>query len=77
MTGEGAIAITAALLAGSVAPLGFGPDSAIEAIASVIVIWRFTGTRRHSQDAERRAELLVAISFFLLAPISRKRQFAP
>ena len=43
MTAEGAIAITAALLAGSVALLGFGLDSAIEALASVIVIWRFTG----------------------------------
>ena len=68
MTAEGAIAITAALLAGSVALLGFGLDSAIEALASVIVIWRFTGTRRLSQDAERRAQRLVAISFFLLAP---------
>ncbi len=68
MTAEGAIAITAALLAGSVALLGFGLDSAIEALASVIVIWRFTGSRRLSQAAERRAERLVAISFFLLAP---------
>ncbi|HTP21765.1 MAG TPA: cation transporter [Solirubrobacteraceae bacterium] len=68
MTAEGAIAITAALLAGSIALLGFGLDSAIEALASVIVIWRFTGTRRLSQDAERRAERLVAISFLLLAP---------
>ena len=68
MTAEGAIAITAALLAGSVALLGFGLDSAIEALASIIVIWRFTGTRRLSRDAERRAQRLVAISFFLLAP---------
>jgi divalent metal cation (Fe/Co/Zn/Cd) transporter len=34
----------------------------------VIVIWRFTGSRRISHDAERHAERLVAISFFLLAP---------
>ena len=68
MTAEGAIAITAALLAGSIALLGFGLDSAIEALASVIVIWRFTGTRRLSQDAERHAQRLVAISFLLLAP---------
>ncbi len=68
MTAEGAIAVTAALLAGSVALLGFGMDSAIEALASVIVNWRFTGTRRLSPDAEQRAERLVAISFFLLAP---------
>ena len=68
MTVEGAVAITAALLAGSVALLGFGLDSAIEAMASVIVIWRFTGSRRLSEQAEQRAQKLVAISFFLLAP---------
>ena len=68
MTVEGAVAITAALAAGSVALLGFGLDSAIEALASIIVIWRFTGNRRHSETAERRAQQLVAISLFLLAP---------
>ena len=68
MTAEGAIGITAALLASSVALLGFGLDSAIEALASIIVIWRFTGTRRHSEHAEQRAQRLVAITFFLLAP---------
>jgi len=68
MTAEGAIAITAAALAGSVALLGFGLDSAIEGLASVIVIWRFTGTRRVSEQAEQRAQRLVAITFFLLAP---------
>src|SRR5450631_1500768 len=68
MTAEGAIAIAAAVLAGSVALLGFGLDSAIEALASIIVIWRFTGTRRLSDHAEQRAQRLVAITFFLLAP---------
>jgi divalent metal cation (Fe/Co/Zn/Cd) transporter len=68
MTAEGAIAITAATLAGSVALLGFGLDSVIEAFASIIVIWRFTGTRRLSEHAEQRAQRLVAITFFLLAP---------
>lgn len=68
MTIEGAVAVSAALLAGSVALLGFGIDSAIEGLASVIVIWRFTGSRRLSEHAERRAQQLVAISFFLLAP---------
>jgi divalent metal cation (Fe/Co/Zn/Cd) transporter len=68
MSVEGAVAITAAILAGSVALLGFGLDSAIEGLASIIVIWRFTGRRRLSADAEQRAQRLVAISFFLLAP---------
>ncbi len=68
MSAEGAIAITAAILAGSVALLGFGLDSAIEALASVIVIWRFTGSRRLSETGEQHAQRLVAITFFLLAP---------
>lgn len=68
MAVEGTVAIAAALVAGSVALLGFGIDSAIEGLASVIVIWRFTGSRRLSERAERRAQKLVAISFFLLAP---------
>jgi divalent metal cation (Fe/Co/Zn/Cd) transporter len=65
---EGGVAIVAAVLAGSVALLGFGLDSGIEAMASIIVIWRFTGTRLHSTTSERRAQQLVAVSFFLLAP---------
>lgn len=68
MTVEGAIGIAAAIAAGSVALLGFGLDSAIEGLASVIVIWRFTGRRRPSHQAEDRAQKPVAISFFLLAP---------
>ncbi len=68
MTVEGAVGITAAAAAGSVALLGFGLDSVIEGMASVIVIWRFTGNRRLSDSAEQRAQKLVAISFFLLAP---------
>ena len=73
MTVEGAVGITAAILAGSVALLGFGLDSAIEGLASVIVIWRFTGSRRLSELAEQRAERLVAITFFLLATSRRTR----
>lgn len=68
MTVEGAVGISAAVAAGSVALLGFGLDSVIEALASVIVIWRFTGRRRISDDAEERAQRLVAVSFCLLAP---------
>lgn len=68
MTIEGVVAVSAAILAGSVALLGFGIDSAIEGLASVIVIWRFTGQRRLSERTEQRAQKLVAISFFALAP---------
>jgi divalent metal cation (Fe/Co/Zn/Cd) transporter len=65
---EGAVGVVAGVLAGSIALIAFGLDSAIEGLASVIIIWRFTGTRTISADAERRAQRWVAISFFLLAP---------
>lgn len=68
MTIEGAVAIIAGIAAGSVALIGFGIDSAIEGFASVIIIWRFTGSRVFSEAAETRAQKLVAIQFFILAP---------
>jgi len=68
MTAEGAIAVAAGILAGSIALIGFGIDSGIEGFASVIIVWRFTGNRVFSDAAEARAQKLVAIQFFLLAP---------
>jgi len=68
MGAEGAIAITAGILAGSIALIGFGIDSAIEGAASLVIVWRFTGSRLHSDAAEMRAQKLVAIQFFILAP---------
>jgi divalent metal cation (Fe/Co/Zn/Cd) transporter len=68
MTAEGTIAVVAGLLAGSIALVGFGLDSAIEGVASVVIIWRFWGARALSEAAERRAQKLVAVQFFILAP---------
>jgi divalent metal cation (Fe/Co/Zn/Cd) transporter len=68
MTAEGTIAIVAGIVAGSVALIGFGIDSAIEGFASAIIVWRFTGHRVFSQAAEEPAQRLVAAQFFLLAP---------
>jgi divalent metal cation (Fe/Co/Zn/Cd) transporter len=68
MTVEGAVAIAAGIVASSIALIGFGLDSAIEGLASAIIIWRFTGTRVFSHAAEERAQRLVAVQFFLLAP---------
>ena len=65
---EGLVAVAAGIVAGSVALIGFGIDSAIEGFASVIIVWRFTGSRMLSEDAERRAQKLVAVQFFILAP---------
>jgi divalent metal cation (Fe/Co/Zn/Cd) transporter len=68
MSVEGVVAVLAGVLAGSIALVGFGLDSAVEGFASVIIIWRFTGSRVMSERAERRAQKLVAIQFYLLAP---------
>lgn len=68
MTAEGVIAVVAGILAGSIALIGFGIDSGIEGIASVVIIWRFWGSRALSETAERRAQKLVAVQFFILAP---------
>lgn len=68
MTAEGAIGVTVGIMANSIALIGYGLDSSIEGIASIVIIWRFTGTRIHSDDAETRAQKIVAATFFLLAP---------
>jgi len=65
---EGAVAVAAGLAAGSVALIGFGADSVIEGLASLVIVWRFTGSRMESKHAEARAQRLVAAQFFLLAP---------
>jgi divalent metal cation (Fe/Co/Zn/Cd) transporter len=64
---EFAVAIGAGIAAGSIALVGFGADSLIEALAGFVVLWLFTGRRLGSQAAERRAQQLIAVSFFVLA----------
>jgi len=68
MGAEGSIAVVAGILAGSIALVGFGLDSAIEGFASVAIVWRFSNSRMFSQRAEDRAQKIVAVQFFLLAP---------
>jgi divalent metal cation (Fe/Co/Zn/Cd) transporter len=63
---EAAVAVAAGA-AGSVALIGFGADSLIESLAGFIVLWLFTGARLGLPTAERRAQQLVALSFFVLA----------
>ncbi len=64
---EFAIAVAAGISASSVALVGFGIDSLIEALAGSVVVWLFTGRRLQSESAERRAQQVIAISFLLLA----------
>lgn len=68
MTGEGVLGLIAAVQDQSIALLGWALGSVIEGLASVIVIWRFTGARTHSETSEARAQRAVAVSFLLLAP---------
>ena len=62
---EAAIAITAGLVAGSIALVGFGLDSVVEVSSGLIILWQF----RHPlpESRERRALRLMALSFFALA----------
>jgi divalent metal cation (Fe/Co/Zn/Cd) transporter len=68
MTAEGALGLLAGVSAGSISLVGWALGSVIEGLASVIVVWRFTGRRTLSDSAEQRAQKGVAVSFFLLAP---------
>jgi divalent metal cation (Fe/Co/Zn/Cd) transporter len=64
---EAAVAIGAGVVAGSIALIGFGADSLIEAAAGLVVLWRFGAARASSEDAEARAQKLIAVSFYALA----------
>jgi divalent metal cation (Fe/Co/Zn/Cd) transporter len=64
---EAAIAIAAGVVAGSIALVGFGADSLVEAAAGIVVLWLMGGGRSSSPGAERRAQQLIAASFAVLA----------
>jgi divalent metal cation (Fe/Co/Zn/Cd) transporter len=66
---EGVIAIAAGLLAGSIALVGFGFDSAIEVISGMTLLWRLHSDADESmrERIEQRAIRIVGVSFLLLA----------
>lgn len=68
MTIEGIVGLTAGILANSIALIGYGLDSTIGGIGSLVIIWRFTGERGESDAAEQRAQRIVGVTFLLLAP---------
>ena len=53
---EGAVGLWQGLMVGSIALTGWALGSAVEGLASVIVVWRFSGARTLSETAERRAQ---------------------
>jgi divalent metal cation (Fe/Co/Zn/Cd) transporter len=62
---EAVIAITAGLVAGSVALVGFGLDSIVEVSSGLIILWQFR--HRLPESREHQALRLMAFSFFALA----------
>ncbi|MGH9210176.1 MAG: cation diffusion facilitator family transporter [Acidimicrobiales bacterium] len=68
--GEGAVAIAAGLIAGSVALTGFGFDSIIEVAAATVVLVRLRAELTGGEIDERkqrRALRFIAVTFFALA----------
>jgi divalent metal cation (Fe/Co/Zn/Cd) transporter len=68
---EGMVAVSAAVLAGSVALLGFGIDSFVESASGAVLVWRLLAERRglDAEAVERidaRAHKLVGASLFVL-----------
>jgi len=63
---EFAIALGAGIAAGSVALTSFAGDSLVEVVAASVIVWLFSAGRGASQQAERRAQQLVAGSYVLL-----------
>ena len=66
---ECVVAVGAGLVAGSIALVGFGVDSAIEVTSSLAALWRLSRDRdpAHREIAERRALRTIAVCFLLLA----------
>ncbi|MGI8428846.1 MAG: cation transporter [Solirubrobacteraceae bacterium] len=68
MSVEGFLGIYAGVQSRSLGVVTWAASSFVEALAAVIVVWRFTGRRTLSATSEARAQRWVAASFLLLAP---------
>lgn len=69
MSVEGFVGVLAGVQAHSLGVVTWAINSIVEALASLIVVWRFTGRRTLSETIEARAQRWVAASFFVLAPV--------
>ena len=67
---EAAVGLTAGILTGSIALVGFALDSIVEGSSGAILVWRLRteakGTRT-AEEAERKAIRMIAVAFFALA----------
>ncbi len=68
MTLEGVVGLAAGLEADSLSLVIWAASSFVEGLASMTIIWRFTGSRVNSATSERTAQRWVAGSFLLLVP---------
>ncbi len=68
MTVEGVVGLIAGFEANSLSLIIWAASSFVEGLASVTIIWRFSGARMHSPTSERTAQKWVAASFLLLVP---------
>jgi divalent metal cation (Fe/Co/Zn/Cd) transporter len=67
---EAGVAVTAGIIAGSLALTSFGFDSVIELVSATLVLGRLRAELRGGQaneQAERRVLRIIAITFFVLA----------
>src|SRR5207302_9139129 len=63
---ESVVGIIAGVLAGSVALIGFGFDSVIEVVSSLVLVWRLSDASA-TEDREAFAHRLVGVCFLALA----------
>jgi divalent metal cation (Fe/Co/Zn/Cd) transporter len=63
---EAAVSITAGLIAGSVALVGFGADAVIESLSGLVLLWRLQ-THEHDERREKHALKWVGACFLVLA----------
>ena len=68
MSIEGIVGLVAGFEANSISLIVWAASSFVEGLASMTIIWRFTGSRIHSMTSERTAQRWVAASFLLLVP---------
>jgi divalent metal cation (Fe/Co/Zn/Cd) transporter len=68
MSVEGIVGLLSGFEANSLSLIVWAASSFVEGLASMTIIWRFTGSRIHSETSERTAQRWVAGSFLLLVP---------
>jgi cation diffusion facilitator family transporter len=69
---EAFVAVGLGFFSGSIALIGFGFDSVIEVASGVTLLWRLSielkgGDEKKFEQAEKKASLIVGVTFFLLA----------